>query len=306
MDRRNGVRLAALLFFTGILLCLACSCGNGAGTGEHSPVLTGYRAWGECLGGESDQFIAAELRFDRDVQISTDLPGQLRVVIGGKRIKADAMTVEQSAPDAVTLRFPVDRVVDGKLKILRAPDQKRIAAITDADGIHCVDDLTVEMLVPSGVKIHAEGRRFLVDATPTHRSIVWIRLRDPEGHVLTPGTGESAGSQEAAGGSGEPEVSDSSGRPDNLEKEASSGSGDSVDTVDLSSSMDETEIMENAVGVHEHEFLWATAESVASDIADAINRNYGQGITASAEGNTIEISDSNGETDAITLEIYEG
>lgn len=305
-NRTNGVRLAALLFFSGILLCLSCSCGSGAGTGENSPVLTGYRAWGECLGGESDQFIVAELRFDRDVQISTDLPGQLRVVIGGKRIKADAVTAEQSATDAVTLRFPVDRVVDGKLKILRAPDQKRIAAITDADGIDCLDDLTLEMIVPSGVKIHAEGGRFLVDTTPTHRSIVWIRLRDPEGHVVTPGTGESVGSQEAVGVRGEPEVSDLPDRPGNPEKEASSGSENSVDIMARSLSMDDAAIMENAVGVHEHEFLWATVESMASDIADAINRNYGQGITASAEGNAIQISDSNGETDTMTLEIYEG
>ena len=41
---------------------------------------------------------------------------------------------------------------------------------------------------------------------------------------------------------------------------------------------DTTDVMDSAVAVHEHEFLWATPESTASDMAEVINSFYSSGL----------------------------
>ena len=51
-----------------------------------SPALQSCESYGICEGGEQDQYIIAELIFDRPVSFSEELKEQLRVVIGGQRI----------------------------------------------------------------------------------------------------------------------------------------------------------------------------------------------------------------------------
>lgn len=65
------------------------------------------------------------------------------------------------------------------------------------------------------------------------------------------------------------------------------------------------DVMDSAIGVHEHDFLWATEETVASDIAEALNRFYGAHFTAVADGPEISVKAKAPSQGSVTLEIYE-
>ena len=81
--------------------------------------------------------------------------------------------------------------------------------------------------------------------------------------------------------------------------------GEAVEPDDLSS----PDILDDvAVGIHEHEFLWATNESVAADIAKAVNDFYGNRFTAESSGDevTIEALEADSGADAgLELKLYE-
>ena len=88
-----------------------------------------------CEGGEQDQYIIAELEFDRPVAFSEDLKDQLRVVIGGQRI--DPENIGLSAPEGentIRLKMAVQQVNDGYLEIRNAPGEDVLTALTDAEG----------------------------------------------------------------------------------------------------------------------------------------------------------------------------
>ena len=69
---------------------------------------------------------------------------------------------------------------------------------------------------------------------------------------------------------------------------------------------DTTDVMDSAVAVHEHEFLWATPESTASDMAEVINSFYSSGLEASADGKCLTIREKNGGQSSLKMEIYTG
>ena len=183
--RRTSAFLLSLCILFGLSGCAPFS--SGPSTGENSPRLEDLTVYGECRGGEDDQYIVAELHFDREIRLNEGLPGQVRAVIGGKRISEDEMTAEQSSGEAVMMTFHVDRVVDGELELTKAPGTESITAVTDAEGRNCLADLQYRKIVPSGVTIHREEENiYVVDSVPTHRSIVWIRVL-ADGEILSPG-----------------------------------------------------------------------------------------------------------------------
>lgn len=249
--------LILIVVLAGMQAGCASSLTGGAAAGPDSPELQDWKVFGECLGGESDQYIVAELTFDRDIKLAEGLPAQIRAVIGGKRIAEENISAEQSGEKTVQIRLHVDRVVDGVLKLTNAPGNETIPALTDADGRNCAGTLDVEKMVPSGVTIHeVSAGEYAVDTVPTHRSIVWIRVRTEQG-ILPPGGAAS------------------------------------------------TDVLDDAAAVHEHEFLWATTASVASDIADTVNQYYSPAVTAEAGDNHVVLRAADGST-APSLEIYEG
>lgn len=69
---------------------------------------------------------------------------------------------------------------------------------------------------------------------------------------------------------------------------------------------DTTDVMENAAAVHEHEFLWATPESTAADMAETLNAFFSSGFEAFAEGNRLTVTEKNGGQSSLQLEIYAG
>lgn len=69
---------------------------------------------------------------------------------------------------------------------------------------------------------------------------------------------------------------------------------------------DTTDVMDDAAAVHEHEFLWATPESTAADMAETINRYYSSDLEASADGNRLTIREKTGKQSQLKLEIYTG
>ena len=85
-NAKKQKKLAAAVFLLLMLTVYLCGCGGPSVSGENSPVLENYTAQGMCEGGEQDQYIIAELEFDRPVAFSEDLKDQLRVVIGSQRI----------------------------------------------------------------------------------------------------------------------------------------------------------------------------------------------------------------------------
>lgn len=184
------ISLLILVVLSASLPATGCASSQSGGTsaGPDSPELQACIVYGECRGGEADQYILAELQFDRSVTLSEGLPAQLRAVIGGKRIPEEDISAEQTGTDTVKISLHVDRVTDGMLKLTNAPGVETISAISGAEGSACLQELHVEQLVPSGVTIHEETEgEYAVDTVPTHRSIVWIRLR--EGGTIIPPAG---------------------------------------------------------------------------------------------------------------------
>ena len=89
--------------------------------------------------------------------------------------------------------------------------------------------------------------------------------------------------------------------------------GEPAEPDDLSS----PDIMDGtAAGIHEHEFLWATNESVAEDIAKAVNDFYGERFTAESAGSEVTVTakesadkdsaqQGGGDASGLILKIYE-
>ena len=68
-----------------------------------------------------------------------------------------------------------------------------------------------------------------------------------------------------------------------------------------------TDVIEGACAVHEHEFLWATKETTAADIAETVSNFYGEDFSASAEGDEITVTRKTGENAGnLELKIYNG
>lgn len=278
------------IFIYSLFLCMSVFCfsacgasvqtdGSG-GAGENSPEVIGCTVNAGCDGGEDDQYVDVAIRFDRNVRYSSGLADDLRVVIGGERIKTDNINVSQdsASPDAVKLRISINKVTNGVLEITPADGGSTVSSVTDESGKYSAKAPDIKRLIPSGVTIEQESSseagaqpewtKIKVTSPPSHRSMVWIQLIE---------------------------------------------NGEPVEPDDLSSPdiMDDT-----AAGIHEHEFLWATDESVAEDIAKAVNDFYGERFTAESAGSevTVTAKDSSdegsaqhggGDASGLMLKIYE-
>lgn len=181
-NAKKQKKLAAAVFLLLMLTVYLCGCGGPSVSGENSPVLENCTAQGMCEGGEQDQYIIAELEFDRPVAFSEDLKDQLGVVIGGQRI--DPENIGLSAPEGentIRLKMAVQQVNDGYLEIRNAPGEDVLTALTDAEGKYCTASVDVKQLIPSGAAIETlssspEQTVCRVTQTVTHRSIIWIQL----------------------------------------------------------------------------------------------------------------------------------
>ena len=275
------------IFIYSLFLCMSVFCfsacadpAHGPGAGENSPEVIGCTVNAGCDGGEDDQYVDVAIRFDRNVRYSSGLADDLRVVIGGERIKTDDINVSQdsASPDAVKLRISINKVTSGVLEITPADGGSTVSSVTDESGKYSAKAPDIKKLIPSGVTIEQESSseagaqpewtKIKVTSPPSHRSMVWIQLIE---------------------------------------------NGEPVEPDDLSSPdiMDDT-----AAGIHEHEFLWATDESVAEDIAKAVNDFYGERFTAESAGSEVtvtakesgEASDEQhggGDASGLMLKIYE-
>ncbi|MCR4600167.1 MAG: hypothetical protein K5767_00310 [Clostridia bacterium] len=239
------------------------ACSPGAESGADSPRLESCSVHGETCGGEDEQFIVADMAFDREIRLDEGLEDQLRVVIGGTRVDPEDIAAELNGTADLELRMHVDRVVTGALQITNVPGEENVEAIRTADGKTCVGEISVDKMIPSGVtlsKLSSEPGKVTcsVDSLPDHRCIIWLRLTDNGKPVVPEGT-------------------------------------------------DTTDVLEDAVAVHEHEFLWATKKTVAEDMAETLNRYYSSGYTAEASEGTVTVSKKADTADSeIELQIYEG
>ena len=275
------------IFIYSICLCVSMFCFSACGassepsvSGENSPAVSECTVDAGCDGGEDDQYVDVVMRFDRNVRYSSGLADDLRVVIGGERIKTDDINVSQdsASPDAVKLRISINKVTNGVLEITPADGGNTISSVTDESGKYSAEAPDIKKLIPSGVTIEQESAseagarpewtKIKVTSPPSHRSMVWIQLLE----------------------NGEPAEPDDLSSPD---------------------IMDGT-----AAGIHEHEFLWATNESVAEDIAKAVNDFYGERFTAESAGSEVTVTakesadkdsaqQGGGDASGLVLKIYE-
>lgn len=254
------------VFLLVLATAVLCGCSGSAEVSQaDSPALQSCESYGICEGGEQDQYIIAELIFDRPVSFSEELKEQLRVVIGGQRIAPEKIEVGavENREDAVQLKMAVQQVNDGYLEITNAPGEEKLTALTDAEGRYCAASADVKQLIPSGAAIttlKSDPAQTVcrVDQIVTHRSIIWIQLFSGN-QVVEP------------------------------------------------SNSNTTDVIEGACAVHEHEFLWATKETTAADIAETVSNFYGEDFSASAEGDEITVTRKTGENAGnLELKIYNG
>lgn len=277
------ILLIMIIIITGIeLTACGTSHENGsAGADADAPYITACKAEGGCSGGENDQYIDVNLKFNKNISISScdKAAEELRVVIGGERIKKENMIISQSeeAADQINIRISINKVTNGVLEITLANGEKW-KSVTDESGGKPVEAVDIKKLIPSGVTVentasskageYPSWTEAEVKSVPNHRSMVWIQIF-VNGVLVEP---------------------DDVSQPD---------------------------VMDGAAGIHEHEFLWATEESVAEDIAKAVNDFYGERFEAQSSGSFVKItekqddvSDSSDEISSdksrsIELRIYE-
>ncbi len=189
----NGGNLTAF-FLLLLSVFLLCSCGgqtDSSSDSQEKPSLTEYSSYGECRGGEEDQYILASLVFDRPVTTEEGLAGDLRITIGGNRIKEEEISFEQTDEQTVTLQMHVRQVDSGELLITNAPGQSTVPSIQSRDTGTAVGTIDVNMIIPSGVSISAIRNEagnsiYSVDSLPTHRCIIWLQLGSEEDTALSP------------------------------------------------------------------------------------------------------------------------
>lgn len=256
-------RLADIVLLILLTAASMTACGPGVKSGADSPRLESCSVYGETTGGEDEQFIVADMTFDREIRLDEGLEDQLRVVIGGNRVDPEDIAAELKGTADLELRMHVDRVVTGALQITNVPGEKNVDAIRTADGKTCVGEISIDEMIPSGVtlsRLSSEPGTVTcsVDSLPDHRCIIWLRLTE----------------------NGEPV------KPDSTET---------------------TDVLDDAVAVHEHEFLWATKKTVAEDMAETLNRYFSSGYSAKAQDGTVTVTKkSDAAGSEIDLQIYEG
>lgn len=241
----------------------------------NSPTVSDCIVDAGCDGGEDDQYVDVVMKFDRNVTYSSGLADELRVVIGGERVKTENIDVSQdsSSKDEVKLRITgINKVTNGVLEITSTDSSDVLKSITDETGKYSAESPDIKKLIPSGVAIEPVGAseageqpewtKVKVTSPPSHRSMVWIQLVR---------------------------------------------NGEAIEPDDLSAPdiLDDT-----AVGIHEHEFLWATNESVAEDIAKAVNDFYGERFKAESSGDEVTITATGSSADnsagsELELRLYE-
>lgn len=280
-NKKKKLYMLEKIFIYSLFLCILMfcfsSCGASGGSngkaGESSPYVAECTVNAGCNGGEDDQYVEADIKFDRNVICSTDAAAQLRVVIGGERVKTDNIEISQDDASADTIKLliiGINKVTNGVIEITSADGEDVINGITDESGKYSAKSLEIKKLIPSGAAIEQFGKSepgespawtsIRVTSPPSHRSMIWLQLVD-NGNVVEP---------------------------------------DDMSSPDI---MDDT-----AVGIHEHEFLFATNESVAEDIAKAVNDFYGESFTAENNGNEVTVTAirSDEKTDTgLELRLYE-
>jgi hypothetical protein len=267
------------------------------------------------------------LLFDQPVAFSEDLKKELRLVIGGNRIKDGACALAQSAPERLDLLISAGAVTSGRLTLAPAEETDRLRRLTSEDGKYAAAAFSIDCLIPSGLtletlsQIEGSGQEaasvtLRVSSTWTHRGIAWIHLlRD--GEIVSPdragnaGAAETgAGSEAAAGGGSEAGAGERDGTGDT--SAGGSGAGDtSAGGIDGAGDGQEgaraADVMDGAVAVHGHDFRWETEETAARAIAEAINRYYAGRYSALSGGASLTITETGeaGGGGRIALEVYE-
>ena len=164
LKRNRKVHLAAVILCICLFAVMISGCG-GAGTAktagnvsEESPGLSSVGLKGSCEGGEKDQYIIADLNFDKDISYNDELAKQIRIVIGGQRIKEDVISFSSPQKNCLEIRIPITQVNDGMMEITNAPGCDILTALTDSNGKNCVASLNVKKLIPSGAAVSSRRR----------------------------------------------------------------------------------------------------------------------------------------------------
>lgn len=280
-NKKKKLYMSEKAFIYSLFLCILMfcfsSCGASGGidgkVGENSPYVAECTVNAGCDGGEDDQYVEADIKFNRNVICSAYAAAQLRVVIGGERVKTEDIKISQdnTSADTIKLRITgISKVTNGVMEITSANGESVINGITDESGKYSARSPEIKKLIPSGAAIEQSGKSeageysawtsIRVTSPPSHRSMIWLQLID-NGNVVEP---------------------------------------DDMSSPDI---MDDT-----AVGIHEHEFLFATNESVAEDIAKAVNDFYGESFTAESNEDEVTVTaihnDEKADAD-LELRLYE-
>lgn len=273
--------ITTILLLMIIMQLTACGAPDGSGSGEagsNAPAVVSCQAEGGCTGGENDQYINVSIKFDKNVSIKSaeKAAEDLRIVIGGERINSKNITVSQneSPSDEINIKISINKVTNGVLEITPA-DGKSLKNITDESGKNQISSLNIKKLIPSGVTLETAGN------SESGEYPAWTAA-----NVMSVPTHRSMVWIQLF------------------------ADGELVEPDDTS----QPDVMDGAAGIHEHEFLWADQESVAQDIADAVNNFYGERFEAKSSGSTVTVTEKSGGSQAagggagagmIELKIYE-
>lgn len=232
----------------------------------NSPAVTGYSVRGENQGDDA-QWIIARLEFDRAISVHDGVEKEIKVLIGGNRVSDEKIKIKGVDDTHIDICMSVSQVTNGKMMITNAKTGKIISKLTDKTGKYSVAKISIDCLIPSGVKLEVVSSTAATDnkqasitekvtSVCTHRSITWIQITD-NGKTVVP---------------------------------------------DLK---DTTDVMDNAIAVHEHDFLWATEETIASDIAEAINYYFSDEYFAIANGDEVTLTKKQSlKNELINFSIY--
>lgn len=133
--KRRKANLSRLLVLFLVLSSLGnWGCGPSAPDAESAPRLLEHNIQAASDGTEEGQTVTVGLVFDRPVTVARNAGNEFRIVIGGNRVKGSAYTVTASPDDErkILIRIAVMVITTGELLIEPQDAAGAIAAITGA------------------------------------------------------------------------------------------------------------------------------------------------------------------------------
>lgn len=126
-----------------------------------SAAVTGYYVYPSNEGTEETQKINVVITYDKKIQVKKDHPKDLRIVIADKRIKENQCNIAADKNDShiLNLTIPIDGIEDGNLLIEPTHDEGLLKQVKDIETKSSVYAPEIQCIIPTGVELKTQKNK---------------------------------------------------------------------------------------------------------------------------------------------------